>query len=126
MEQYIYIFTIILEIIVCVQFCRAINDFDKKVVALNNDISLVCKEIVPVITNLRCAIKKFNKISAIIIKAKKFAALRHLVFVADIVGMVFLFKSFKTYKGLSKLKFIRKLFSYSIIRALLSYIKAAV
>ncbi len=126
MEQYIYIFTIILEIIVAVQLCCAIVRLDKKVVALSDEVRVLKTKIAPAIAEFRSGIKKFNKIAGFIIKAKKFAALSHILSIVDIVSIVFLFKSFRTYKGLNKLKFLRKLFSYSIVRSLFSYLKTTI
>jgi len=126
MEQYIYIFTIILEIIVCVQFSRAIIMLDKKVTKAADDVLLLKKEIETALCAFSSGIKKFNKISGFIVKAKRINIMRYAFFAADIISMIFLFKSFKTYRGLAKLKFLRKLFSYSLVRGMLSYLKSSI
>ncbi len=126
MEQYIYIFTIILETIVAVQLCLNIVRLDKKATALLGDIKMLEGKIAPAIAEFRSGIRKFNKIASYIIKAKKFAALSHILSIVDIISIFFLFKSFRTYKGLNKLKFLRKLFSYSVVRSLFSYLKTAI
>ena len=117
MEQYIYIFTIILEIIVFVQIANAIIKLDKKIVAINREVILLKDEIEIGIKTFRKLIKKFNKVATIIVKVKKFHIKRLILIAIEIVNLFFLFRTFKTYKGLSKLKFFKKVFSYSLIRS---------
>ena len=117
MEQYIYIFTIILEIIVFAQVANAIIKLDKKVVQINSDVVLMKSEIELALRTFKKFIKKFNKVATIIVKVKKFHIKRLILIAIEIVNLFFLFRTFKTYKGLSKIKFLQKFFSYSFIRS---------
>ena len=117
MEQYIYIFTIILEIIVFAQVANAIIKLDKKVVQINSDVVLMKSEIELALRTFKKFIKKFNKVATIVVKVKKFHIKRLILIAIEIVNLFFLFRTFKTYKGLSKIKFLQKLFSYSLIRS---------
>ena len=123
MEQYIYIFTIILEIIVFVQVANAIIKLDKKIVAINREVILLKDEIEIGIKTFRKLIKKFNKVATIIVKVKKFHIKRLILIAIEIVNLFFLFRTFKTYKGLSKIKFLQKLFSYSLIKGFVLNLK---
>ena len=125
MEQYIYIFTILLEIIVAYQLASAIIKLDKKVVQINKEVFLLKDEVRIAMINFRRLIVKFNKVASFIIKVKRFNIRRFLLVSADIVNLVLLFKSFKTYRGLNKLQFLKKMFSYSLIRGLISRFKSA-
>ncbi len=122
MEQYIYIFTIILEIIVFFQAASAIAKLDKKIVEINREVILLKDEIELGIKTFRKLIKKFNKVASFIVKVKRFNIKKVILVSADIINLFFLFKTFRTYKGLSKLKFFKKVFSYSLIRG---FFKAA-
>ncbi len=117
MEQYIYIFTIILEIIVFVQVANAIIKLDKKIVAINREVILLKDEIEIGIKTFRKLIKKFNKVASFIVKVKSFNIKKIILISADVINLFFLFRTFRTYKGLSKLKFFKKVFSYSLIRS---------
>ena len=117
MEQYIYIFTIILEIIVFAQVANAIIKLDKKIVQINSDVVLMKSEIELALRTFKKFIKKFNKVATIVVKVKKFHIKRLILIAIEIVNLFFLFRTFKTYKGLSKIKFLQKLFSYSLIRS---------
>ena len=123
MEQYIYIFTIILEIIVFVQVANAIIKLDKKIVQINSDVVLLKSEIELALKTFKNFIKKFNKVAAIIVKVKKFHIKRLILIAIEIVNLFFLFRTFKTYKGLSKIKFLQKLFSYSLIKGFVLNLK---
>ena len=117
MEQYIYIFTIILEIIVFAQVANAIIKLDKKIVQINSDVVLMKSEIELALRTFKKFIKKFNKVATIVVKVKKFHIKRLILIAIEIVNLFFLFRTFKTYKGLSKIKFLQKFFSYSFIRS---------
>lgn len=123
MEQYIYIFTIILEIIVFVQVANAIIKLDKKIVQINSDVVLLKSEIELALKTFKNFIKKFNKVATIIVKVKKFHIKRLILIAIEIVNLFFLFRTFKTYKGLSKIKFLQKLFSYSLIKGFVLNLK---
>ena len=123
MEQYIYIFTIILEIIVFAQVANAIIKLDKKVVQINSDVVLMKSEIELALRTFKKFIKKFNKVATIIVKVKKFHIKRLILIAIEIVNLFFLFRTFKTYKGLSKIKFLQKLFSYSLIKGFVLNLK---
>ena len=123
MEQYIYIFTIILEIIVFAQVANAIIKLDKKVVQINSDVVLLKSEIELALKTFKNFIKKFNKVATIIVKVKKFHIKRLILIAIEIVNLFFLFRTFKTYKGLSKIKFLQKLFSYSLIKGFVLNLK---
>lgn len=123
MEQYIYIFTIILEIFVFVQISFAILKCDKKISQINSQLVEVNAQIKPLIQTTREFIRKFNRIAAIIIKVKQMHIKKYILFVADIISLFFLLRSYKAYKGFKKLNFLRKIFSYSIIRAAFSTLK---
>ena len=125
MEQYIYIFTILLEIIVAYQLASAIIKLDKKVVQINKEVFLLKDEVRIAMINFRRLIVKFNKVASIIIKIKRFNLKRLLLIGADIINLVMLFKSFRAYRGLNKLQFLKKMFSYSLIRGLISKFKNA-
>ena len=118
MEQYIYIFTIILEIVVFLQAANAIIKLDKKVVAINQEVILLKDEIEIGIKTFRKLIKKFNKVASFIVKVKSFNIKKIILISADVINLFFLFRTFRTYKGLSKLKFFKKIFSYSLIRSI--------
>lgn len=123
MEQYIYIFTIILEIIVFVQVANAIIKLDKKIIQINSDVVLMKSEIELALRAFKKFIKKFNKVATIIVKVKKFHIKRLILIAIEIVNLFFLFRTFKTYKGLSKIKFLQKLFSYSLIKGFVLNLK---
>ena len=123
MEQYIYIFTIILEIIVFVQVANAIIKLDKKIVQINSDVVLMKSEIELALRTFKKFIKKFNKVATIVVKVKKFHIKRLILIAIEIVNLFFLFRTFKTYKGLSKIKFLQKLFSYSLIKGFVLNLK---
>ena len=123
MEQYIYIFTIILEIIVFVQVANAIIKLDKKIIQINSDVVLMKSEIELALKTFKNFIKKFNKVATIIVKVKKFHIKRLILIAIEIVNLFFLFRTFKTYKGLSKIKFLQKLFSYSLIKGFVLNLK---
>ena len=123
MEQYIYIFTIILEIIVFAQVANAIIKLDKKVVQINSDVVLMKSEIELALRTFKKFIKKFNKVATIVVKVKKFHIKRLILIAIEIVNLFFLFRTFKTYKGLSKIKFLQKLFSYSLIKGFVLNLK---
>lgn len=116
MEQYIYIFTIILEIIVALQIGLKISEFNKKVIQINSEIVLLGKVVKIGMHDFRKLIAKFNKVAAVIVRVKKFNIKRILLIGVDIVNIVLLFKTFKTFRGLSKFQFLRKLFSYSLVK----------
>ena len=123
MEQYIYIFTIILEIIVFAQVANAIIKLDKKIVQINSDVVLMKSEIELALRTFKKFIKKFNKVATIVVKVKKFHIKRLILIAIEIVNLFFLFRTFKTYKGLSKIKFLQKLFSYSLIKGFVLNLK---
>lgn len=116
MEQYIYIFTIILEIIVALQIGLKISEFNKKVIQINSEIVLLGKVVKIGMHDFRKLIVKFNKVAAVIVRVKKFNIKRILLIGVDIVNIVLLFKTFKTFRGLSKFQFLKKLFSYSLVK----------
>ena len=116
MEQYIYIFTIILEIIVFLQLANAIIKLDKKVTLLSQEVLLLKDEIEIGIKTFKKLIKKFNKVASFIVKVKKFNVKRIVLILADVVNIFLLFKTFKAYRGLGKLKFFKKVFSYSLVK----------
>ena len=116
MEQYIYIFTIILELIVFSQASSAIVKLDKKVVEINREVLLLKEEIEVGIKTFRKLIKKFNKVASFIVKVKKFNIKKVILIGVDVVNLFFLFKTFKAYRGLSKINFFKKVFSYSLIK----------
>lgn len=123
MEQYIYIFTIILEIIVFAQVANAIIKLDKKIVQINSDVVLMKSEIELALRTFKKFIKKFNKVATIVVKVKKFHIKRLILIAIEIVNLFFLFRTFKTYKGLNKIKFLQKLFSYSLIKGFVLNLK---
>ncbi len=123
MEQYIYIFTIILEIIVFAQVANAIIKLDKKIIQINSDVVLLKSEIELALKTFKNFIKKFNKVATIVVKVKKFHIKRLILIAIEIVNLFFLFRTFKTYKGLSKIKFLQKFFSYSLIKGFVLNLK---
>ena len=116
MEQYIYIFTIILEIIVALQIGLKISEFNKKVIQINSQIVLLGKVVKIGMHDFRKLIVKFNKVAAIIVKIKKYNIKRILLVGLDIINIVVLFKTFKKFRGLGKFQFLKKLFSYSLVK----------
>lgn len=124
MEQYIYIFTIFLEIIICVQLSVAIIKLDKKVSAINNEVIALKDDINEAVKQIRKIISKFNRIAGLLVKIKQSKARKYIINIIDAASLFFFFKSFKTYKGIFKLRFIRKILSYSIVRTFFSYIKS--
>ena len=118
MEQYIYIFTIILEIIVFLQLANAFIRLDKKVTLLNQEVLLLKDEIEIGIKTFKKLIKKFNKVASFIVKVKKFNVKRIVLILADVVNIFLLFKTFKAYRGLGKLNFFKTGVSYSLVKTI--------
>ena len=96
---------------------------DKKIIQINSDVVLLKSEIELALKTFKKFIKKFNKVATIIVKVKKFHIKRLILIAIEIVNLFFLFRTFKTYKGLSKIKFLQKLFSYSLIKGFVLNLK---
>ncbi len=123
MEQYIYIFTIILEIIVFLQTANAIININKKITRINHEVILLKSEVEFGIKTFKKLIKKFNKVASFIVKVKKFNIKKIILIGVDVFNLFLLFKTFKAYKGLNKITFFKKVFSYSLIK---SFFKVAI
>lgn len=116
MEQYIYIFTIILEIIVCTQFCFFIFKLGKKIDALNLDMIKLKKALPKEISNFRTIINKVNKTTDFILKIKHSQVRKVILCALDLMSVVSLFKTTKTFSGIGKINFLRKLLSTNLVK----------
>jgi len=123
MEQYIYIFTIILEIIVAFQIGFAILKADKKVLLLNKKI-LEYKDVPAfALKKFRNTLEKFNKIAGFIIKFKNSTLRKVVMQVYEIAEIFLLLKSLKNIKKLSKYQLLRKFLSFSFIKNVVCAVK---
>lgn len=123
MEQYIYIFTIILEIIVAFQIGFAILKADKKVLLLNKKV-LEYKDVPAfALKKFRNTLEKFNKIAGFIIKFKNSTLRKVVMQVYEIAEIFLLLKSLKNIKKLSKYQLLRKFLSFSFIKNVVCAVK---
>lgn len=126
MEQLVYIFTIILEIIVAYQIGAKIVQWDKKVVALNISVIEIEDKIPETVKKIKDYTKKLNKVLNIFIKIKQSKVRKIIMFSLNALEVFLMIKSLKSTKGFKKLKFLKKFFSYSLIRSAFSVLKCAI
>lgn len=127
MLDFICIIMIFLEIFTVAFCCVKLVELEKRIILLNEKLTIQGENIISACKNIRNGIKKVNKVISIITN-KKFWRIKKIMFIAfDLIQLIMFIKSLDLSKGLKSLNYktLKKLLlaqvSKEIIRKILMF-----